>query len=109
MRASTPHPVAQALKVKPFKRYACRITNQEHPPRQLLIGLDAVEWTLVRKWADAGKLPTFRRLLQQGAHAELVSTAAQLPDTVWSVIYSGQNPGRFAKYFYVQYDSATGG
>ena len=36
---------------------------------------------------------------------ELASTAAQLPDTVWSAIYSGMNPGYFAKYFYVQYDS----
>ena len=30
--------------------------------RQLLIGLDAMEWKLVTKWASEGKLPTFRRL-----------------------------------------------
>ena len=77
--------------------------------RQLLIGLDAMEWTLVRAWAEAGALPTFQRLLALGARVELESTAAQLPDTVWSAIYSGMNPGHFAKYFYVQYDSGTGG
>jgi predicted AlkP superfamily phosphohydrolase/phosphomutase len=74
----------------------------------LLIGLDAMEWTLVQQWATAGTLPTFQRLIERGARVELSSTAAQLPDTVWSSIYSGLNPGHFAKYFYVQYDPASG-
>ena len=38
----------------------------EAAPRQLLIGLDAMEWTLVERWASAGVLPTFRRLLAEG-------------------------------------------
>ncbi len=78
-------------------------------PRQLLIGLDAMEWDLVRRWADQGKLPTFRRLMQEGMRAELSSTAAQLPDTVWAATYTGSNPAKFQKYFYVQYDAATQG
>jgi predicted AlkP superfamily phosphohydrolase/phosphomutase len=78
------------------------------PPKQLLIILDAMEWALVFEWARAGKLPTFRRLLEGGARAELASTAAQLPDTVWAAIYSGTNPAKFSKYFYVQYEAASG-
>jgi len=78
------------------------------PGRQFLIGLDAMEWSLVKQWAEAGTMPTFQRLILQGARVEIASTAAQLPDTVWSAIYSGMNPGHFAKYFYVQYDAATG-
>jgi predicted AlkP superfamily phosphohydrolase/phosphomutase len=76
--------------------------------RQLLIGLDAMEWSLVKTWAEAGIMPAFRHLIEQGARVELASTAAQLPDTVWSAIYSGMNPAHFAKYFYVQYDAGTG-
>ncbi len=72
--------------------------------RQLLIGLDAMEWSLMTQWAAAGKLPTFRRLLDQGTHAVLSSTAAQLPDTIWAALYTGSNPAKFEKYFYVQYD-----
>ncbi len=82
--------------------------DAERPGRQLLIGLDAMEWSLVQQWAEAGLLPTFQHLIEQGARVELASTAAQLPDTVWSAIYSGMNPGHFAKYFYVQYDAVTG-
>jgi predicted AlkP superfamily phosphohydrolase/phosphomutase len=77
------------------------------PRKQLLVGLDAMEWDLVKRWAAAGKLPTFRRLLAQGAHAVLSSTAEQLPDTIWASLYTGVNPGKFEKYFYVQYDPAT--
>jgi predicted AlkP superfamily phosphohydrolase/phosphomutase len=80
----------------------------QRPRKQLLVGLDAMEWTLVQAWAKSGLLPTFQRLLEQGARVELASTAAQLPDTVWSAIYSGLDPGHFAKYFYVQYDAASG-
>lgn len=77
--------------------------------RQLLVGLDAMEWSLVQMWADEGKLPTFRRLIEQGIRAELTTTAAQLPDTVWACIYTGTNPAKFEKFFYVQYDGSTMG
>lgn len=77
--------------------------------RQLLVGLDAMEWSLVEKWANEGKLPTFRRLIEQGVRAELSTTAAQLPDTVWACIYTGSNPAKFEKFFYVQYDASTMG
>lgn len=76
--------------------------------KQLLIGIDAMEWSLVRKWAEEGKLPTFKRLIETGSRANLTTTAAQLPDTVWACIYTGTNPAKFQKYFYVQYDAKTG-
>jgi predicted AlkP superfamily phosphohydrolase/phosphomutase len=77
--------------------------------RQLLIGLDAMEWNLVKKWATEGKLPTIQRLLNDGLHGELKTTSAELPDTVWASICTGLNPAKFEKYFYVQYDPVTGG
>lgn len=80
------------------------LSNSGRPARQLVIGLDAMEWSLVSLWAREGKLPTFQRLLQRGIHAELSTTAAQLPDTVWACTYTGVNPAKFEKFFYVQYD-----
>ena len=77
--------------------------------RQLLIGLDAMEWSLVTRWASEGKLPTLRLLIEQGSAGELRSTAAQLPDTAWPSLCTGTNPGKFEKFFYVQYDRATMG
>jgi predicted AlkP superfamily phosphohydrolase/phosphomutase len=77
--------------------------------RQLLIGLDAMEWSLVTRWASEGKLPTLRQLLARGSAGELATTSAQLPDTVWASLYTGTNPAKFEKFFYVQYDGTTMG
>jgi predicted AlkP superfamily phosphohydrolase/phosphomutase len=82
--------------------------HKQRTSKQLLIGLDGAEWDLVRHWAEEGKLQTFRRLINEGYCAELTTTAAQLPDTVWSCIYSGTNPAKFQKYFDIQYDRRTG-
>lgn len=78
-------------------------------PRQLIIGLDAMEWDLVRAWAAVGTLPTFRRLMQEGTQAELAGPADCLPDAVWSCLFSGLNPAHLSRYFYAQHDPATGG
>lgn len=77
-------------------------------PRLLVIGIDAMEWDLVQRWANEGKLPTFQRLLREGLHGELTTTAAQLPDTVWASIYTGTNPAKLEKYFYIQYEPNSG-
>jgi predicted AlkP superfamily phosphohydrolase/phosphomutase len=76
-------------------------------PRQLLVGLDAMEWSLVERWAAAGKLPAFRRLIANGTRSVLASTAEQLPDTIWACTFTGMNPAKLEKYFYVQYDPRT--
>src|SRR6266851_1576734 len=66
-----------------------------------------MEWTLVEKWAAAGVLPTFRRLMAEGLLARLVTPADSLPDMVWTTFAFGVNPGKIEKYFYVQYDPET--
>ena len=75
--------------------------------RHLVIGLDAMEWTVVSRWVDAGRLPTFRRLVREGLRAELTSVADCLPDAAWTSLNYGVNPGKLEKYFYVEYDGAT--
>jgi predicted AlkP superfamily phosphohydrolase/phosphomutase len=79
------------------------------PPsgRLLLLGLDGGEWTLIQRWAKEGLLPTFRRLLEEGASGELRSTAAQFLDTAWPCLFSGLNPGKMDKYFYIQLQPGT--
>jgi predicted AlkP superfamily phosphohydrolase/phosphomutase len=77
------------------------------PLRHLLIGVDAMEWTLVRSWAQKGELSTLQGLMERGLQAELASFGDALPDAVWPSLYCGVNPGNIEKYFYVQYDPAT--
>jgi predicted AlkP superfamily phosphohydrolase/phosphomutase len=78
------------------------------PARQLLIGLDAMEWSLVSAWMAEGALPVFRRIADRGVHARLDSPARALPDTAWPALCTGMNPAKLGKYFYVQYDASDG-
>jgi predicted AlkP superfamily phosphohydrolase/phosphomutase len=66
-----------------------------------------MEWTLVSRWAAAGRLPTFQRLIRDGLRAELASVADCLPDAAWTTLIYGVNPGKLEKYFYVEFDAAT--
>ena len=75
--------------------------------RQVVIGVDAMEWRLIQRWAAAGVLPTFQRLMREGCRAELASVGDTLPDAVWTSFVYGVNPGKLEKYFYVQLDPAT--
>ena len=79
------------------------------PIRQLLIGLDAMEWSLVSRWMAAGRLPSFRRIAENGVQGRLASPARALPDTAWPALSTGMNPAKLGKYFYVQYDPETAG
>jgi predicted AlkP superfamily phosphohydrolase/phosphomutase len=85
------------------------VMNPSTAPRQLIIGLDSMEWDLLQKWAGAGKLPTFHRLMEEGARAELSTVSDRFPDTAWNCLCSGLNPAHSARYFYVQHDPETGG
>jgi predicted AlkP superfamily phosphohydrolase/phosphomutase len=76
-------------------------------PAQLLIGLDAMEWTLVRRGTAEGKLPVLKQLTERGLTAQLSSSAESLADTAWPALCCGVNPGKLRKYFYVQYDPST--
>jgi predicted AlkP superfamily phosphohydrolase/phosphomutase len=68
-----------------------------------------MDWSLLERWAGEGRLPNFRRLIEQGTRSFLKTTAAQLPDTVLTSLYTGSNPAKLEKYFYVQYDPETAG
>jgi predicted AlkP superfamily phosphohydrolase/phosphomutase len=75
--------------------------------RQLLIGIDSAEWTLVERLAAQGRLPNLRRCLQAGTRAVLPSPAARFTDAVWPAIHASANPARIEKYFDLQLDAAT--
>lgn len=39
----------------------------------LIIGLDGATWDLIKLWVDEGKLPTFRKLIENGVWGNLES------------------------------------
>jgi predicted AlkP superfamily phosphohydrolase/phosphomutase len=64
----------------------------------LVIGLDGVPLSLIRAWAEEGKLPTFRRLMERGVVGELKSTVPPTSGPSWSTFMTGKNPGKTGIY-----------
>ena len=40
----------------------------------IVFGLDGGTWDLIKPWADEGELPTFKKLMENGAWGVLEST-----------------------------------
>ena len=71
-------------------------------PRLLMVGLDAAERTLVRRWAAEGHLPNLARLAERSGMYDLASPALQFPDQVWPSIYLSRSAANLNRYFYIR-------
>lgn len=64
----------------------------------LVIGLDGTTFDLLNPWIEAGYLPNFSRLLQEGAHGVLKSTIPSTTLPAWTSFATGKNPGKHGCY-----------
>jgi len=70
--------------------------------RVLVIGLDAAEPSLLRRWCRSGDLPALRRVLDGGATGVLETGSRQFPDVAVFSAYTGLHPARLGRYFFIQ-------
>ncbi len=61
--------------------------------RVFVIGLDGATFDLIGPWAESGKLPTLKKLMDSGAWSELRSTVPPVTASAWSSFMTGKNPG----------------
>ncbi len=64
----------------------------------LVIGLDGVPLSLIEGWAKEGLLPTFQRVMEEGAVGLLKSTIPPTSGPSWSSFMTGKNPGKTGIY-----------
>lgn len=64
----------------------------------VVIGLDGATWDLIKPWAKEGKLPTFKKLMEQGAWGKLESTMPPVTAPAWASFITGRNPGKTGVY-----------
>lgn len=69
-----------------------------------MLGIDAAELSFIR--GALPSLPTFRRLLDQGALLPLRSTAELVSASVWPSMYTGVAPGEHGISQHIQWDPA---
>ncbi len=66
--------------------------------RAFVLGFDGVPWRLVEQWCDAGELPNFERLRQEGAAGPLESTTPPTTPLAWPSIATGVWPDKHGIY-----------
>lgn len=66
--------------------------------RTFILGLDGVPWELIAEWANAGELPAFRRVIEEGAAGPLRSTKPASTPLAWPSIATGVLPDRHGVY-----------
>jgi len=63
-------------------------------PKTIILGFDGMDWALTQRFMDAGLMPNFKRLAEQGLAQRLeTSNPAQSPVS-WAVFNTGCNPGK---------------
>ncbi len=58
--------------------------------RVLLIGWDAADWQLIRPLIDQGKMPNFKRFLDEGAWGNIATLQPVLSPILWNSIATGK-------------------
>ncbi len=73
-------------------------TNTRPAPGAFVLGLDGVPWNLIERWATAGELPNFARLIDEGAAGPLESTRPATTPLAWPSIATGARAGKHGIY-----------
>ena len=60
----------------------------------ILFGIDGATWTLFDKFISEGYLPTFEKVVKNGAHGTLLSTVPAVTVPSWTSMFTGVNPGK---------------
>jgi hypothetical protein len=60
--------------------------------RVMVIGIDGMEWDIMGPLVDEGRLPTFERLISEGAWGELRSLDILESPVIWTSIATGKVP-----------------
>lgn len=82
--------------------YAPDLSAVPAPPasgcRLLVIGLDAAEPSLLRRWAAMGKLPTLAALMEGGIVRSLAHEPGLYTGSVWPSLFTGRSAGAHGRY-----------
>jgi len=74
--------------------------------RAFVLGFDGVPWRLIEQWTEAGELPNFARMRNEGASGSLESTTPPTTPLAWPSIATGVWPDKHGIYGFQNLDSA---
>ncbi len=94
-------------------RWLWRMATGKRPPgepsvnRAVIVGLDGLDPRILGRMMDAGELPTFARLAEQGSQDELATTCPAMSPVAWSTFATGVDPSRHGIFDFLAPDRRT--
>jgi predicted AlkP superfamily phosphohydrolase/phosphomutase len=79
----------------------------QYSQKLVIIGFDGMDPDLVREWMDQGRLPTFKKLADQGGLYPLSTTHSPESPTAWASFATGVNAGKHNIYDFLVRDTTT--
>jgi len=87
-----------------------RVFGKTDTPKKLIIlGFDGMDPHLVEIWMNAGKLPAFKKLRDQGTFTPLQTGNPPQSPVAWSNFITGMNPGGHGVFDFMHRDPKTYG
>ena len=79
------------------------INKQKIPSKEkvLVIGIDALAPDLLKKYISEGKLPNFKKLVEQGSFSEMETTNPPQSPVAWSSFATGMYPGNHGLFDFI--------
>lgn len=71
---------------------APKLQVEETGVKVALVGLDGADWRVLRPMVDKGELPTFSRMMREGASGSLATFPDSNSAVIWTSIYTGTLP-----------------
>jgi predicted AlkP superfamily phosphohydrolase/phosphomutase/Flp pilus assembly protein TadD len=89
--------------------YPEEVDVSDEPPRRLVvIGVDGGDWLNIEPLVDAGKLPNFKKLIEDGATGPLRSEEPILSPLLWTTMATGKYPEEHGILNFTIADPETG-
>ena len=71
-----------------------KIAARSRINKAVVLGLDGLDFSLVNRYLEEGKLPNFAKLRDTGCFKPLTSTVPPISPVAWSTFQTGSNPGK---------------
>ena len=81
--------------------------NNSKDRRFLVIGLDGATFDIIKPMVEAGKLPTFAKLMSDGSWGNLRSTILPVTPPAWASFMTGKNPGKHGAFGFYSYKDGS--
>ena len=69
--------------------------------RVLVVGLDGVPFTLLKRLSEEGELPNWTKLMESGSMRRMNSVHPCVSSVAWATYMTGKNPGKHNIYGFV--------